>query len=159
MPRRCSVCDHPERQKVDEALVSGAPYRSIAKRFALSESAVYRHKAEHLPARLAKAREAVEVAQADDLLTQVRDLQDRALAILDRAESAGELRTALGAIREARGSLELLAKLLGDLDERPQVNVLIAQEAQTTIIAALAPYPDARQAVADALGELLEART
>jgi hypothetical protein len=159
MPRRCSVCDHPERQKVDEALVTGAPYRSIAKRFVLSESAVYRHKVEHLPARLAKAREAAEVAQADDLLAQVRDLQDRALAVLGRAESAGELRTALGAIREARGNLELLAKLIGDLDERPQVNVLIAQEAQTTIIAALAPYPDARQAVADALGELLEART
>jgi hypothetical protein len=159
MPRRCSVCDHPERQKVDEALVTGAPYRSIAKRFALSDSAMYRHKAEHLPARLAKAREAAEVAQADDLLAQVRDLQDRALAILDRAERAGEFRTALSAIREARGNLELLAKLLGDLDERPQVNVLIAQEAQTTIIAALAPYPDARQAVADALGELLEART
>ncbi len=89
----------------------------------------------------------------------MRDLQDRALAILGRAESAGELRTALAAIRETRGNLELLAKLLGDLDERPQVNVLIAQEAQTTIIAALAPYPDARKAVADALGELLEART
>jgi transposase-like protein len=159
MPRRCSVCDHPERQKVDEALVTGAPYRSIAKRFALSDSAMYRHKAEHLPARLAKAREAAEVAQADDLLAQVRDLQDRALAILDRAERAGEFRTALSAIREARGNLELLAKLLGDLDERPQVNVLIAQEAQTTIIAALAPYPAAKQAVADALGELLEART
>jgi len=74
MPRRCSVCDHPERQKVDEALVTGAPYRSIAKQFALSESAVYRHKAEHLPARLAKAREAAEVAQADDLLAQVHNL-------------------------------------------------------------------------------------
>jgi|SRR5215216_734079 len=61
MPRRCSVCDHPERHSIDQALVGGAPYRSVAKRFGLSESAVYRHKTEHLPAYLLKAKE-VEVA-------------------------------------------------------------------------------------------------
>ena len=60
MTRRCTVCDHPERHGIDEALVSGAPYRSVAKRFELSESAVYRHKTEHLPAHLLKAREVEE---------------------------------------------------------------------------------------------------
>ena len=68
MPRRCTVCDHPKRHGIDEALVSGAPYRSVAKRFGLSESAVYRHKTEHLVAHLLKAKEVEEVAQADDLL-------------------------------------------------------------------------------------------
>ncbi len=86
MPRRCTVCDHQERHSIDEALVSGAPYRSVAKRFGLSESAVYRHKAEHLPAHLLKAKEVEEVAQADDLLEQVRSLQAHALDILERAE-------------------------------------------------------------------------
>jgi hypothetical protein len=57
MPRRCTVCDHPERHSIDEALVSGVPYRSVARRFELSESSVYRHKTEHLPAHLLKARE------------------------------------------------------------------------------------------------------
>ena len=33
MPRRCTVCDHPESHGIDEALVTGAPYRSVAKRF------------------------------------------------------------------------------------------------------------------------------
>jgi hypothetical protein len=97
MPRRCTVCDHPKRHGIDEALVSGAPYRSVAKRSGLSESAVYRHKTEHLPAHLLKAREVEEVAQADDLLEQVRILQTHALDILDRAEKAGDLRTALAA--------------------------------------------------------------
>jgi transposase len=68
MPRRCTVCDHPERNGIDQALVTGAPYRSVAKRFGLSESSVYRHKTEHLPAYLLKAREAEEMAQAEDLL-------------------------------------------------------------------------------------------
>jgi len=66
------VCDHPERHSIDEAFVRGAPYRSVAKRFGLSESSVYRHKTEHLPAHLLKAREVEEAARADDLLDQVR---------------------------------------------------------------------------------------
>jgi transposase-like protein len=128
MPRRCTVCDHPQRHNINEALVSGGPYRSVAKRFGLSESAVYRHKTEHLPAHLSKAREAEEAAQADDLLEQVRNLQAHALDILERAEKAGDLRTALAAISQARGNIELLGKLAGELDERPVVNLNVSPE-------------------------------
>jgi hypothetical protein len=159
MPRRCTVCDHPARYSIDEALVSGTPYRSVAKRFELSESAVYRHKAEHLPAHLLKAREAEEVAQADDLLEQVRHLQGRALNILERAEKAGDLRTALVAISQARGNLELLGKLAGELDERPIVNVLLSPQwvmIRTTMVEALSAFPEARAAVAESLMELEE---
>ena len=81
MPRRCTICNHQERHGIDEVLVTGAPYRSVAKRFGLSESAVYRHKAEHLPTHLLKAREVEEAARADDLLEQVRHLQTHALDI------------------------------------------------------------------------------
>ena len=63
MPRRCAVCGHPERHSIDEALVSGGPYRSVAKRFGLSDSAVYRHKTEHLPAHLPKAKEVEELVE------------------------------------------------------------------------------------------------
>jgi transposase-like protein len=112
MPRRCTVCDHLDKHSIDEALVSGAPYRSVARRFELSESAVYRHKTEHLPTHLLKAREAEEVAQADDLLDQVRHLQTHALEILERAEKTGDLRTALAAISQARGNLELLERVM-----------------------------------------------
>ena len=94
-------------------MVSGLPYRSVAKRFELSESSVYRHKADHLPAHLLKAREVEEVAQTDELLEQVRHLQAHALDILERAEKTGDLRTALGGISQARGNLELLGKLAG----------------------------------------------
>jgi hypothetical protein len=46
MPRRCTLCDHPERHTGDEGLVGGTPYLSASKRFGLSDSAVYRHKSE-----------------------------------------------------------------------------------------------------------------
>jgi hypothetical protein len=154
MPRRCTVCDHPERHGIDETLVTGAPYRSVAKRFAVSESSVYRHKTEHLPAHLLKAREVEEVAQADVLLEQVRHLQTHALGILERAEKAGDRRTALAAISQARGNLELLGKLAGELDERPVVNLNVSPEwleLRAVIVGALWPHPAAHTAVLRAL--------
>jgi hypothetical protein len=157
MPRVCTVCAHPKRTEIDAALVSGDSFRNIAQRFALGHYTVRRHHADHLPAALTKATEATEVAQADTLLAQVRDLQSRALAILDAAEAQGDLRTALGAIREARGNLELLAKLLGELDERPVVNLVMAPEWLTiraAILMALSAYPEARQAVVERLASV-----
>ena len=154
MPRACTICTHPDREAIDEALVQGTPNRRIASHRDVSERAVRNHKANHLPETLVKANDAEEVAQADDLLAQVRDLQAKALGILNKAEEAGELRTALGAIREARGNLELLAKLLGELDERPQVNVLISPEwleLRAVIVTALEPHPQALRAVVGAL--------
>lgn len=157
MPRRCTVCAHPEVEAINRALVGGAPYRSVANRYeSLSQAAVQRHQENHIPATLAKASEAQDVAAADDLLAQVRDLQARTLAILEAAEGVSQHRTALSAIREARNNLELLAKLLGELDDSPTVNVLISPqwiEIRTVLLEVLAAYPEARSAVA---GQLLE---
>jgi len=148
------VCAHLGSHGIDEALVTGAPYRSVARRFELSESAVYRHKTEHLPTHLLKAREVEEAARADDLLEQVRNLQAHALDILERAEKAGDLRTALAAISQARGNLELLGKLAGELDERPVVNLNVSPEwleLRAVIVGALEPHPAAHGAVLRAL--------
>jgi hypothetical protein len=103
---------------------------------------------------LVKAQDAAEVAHADNLLEQVKSLQARALTILDKAEASGDLRTALSAIREARGNLELLAKLLGELQQEGTVNVIMSPEwlsIRSTIVTVLEPYPQARTAVLEAL--------
>jgi transposase-like protein len=155
MPRRCTVCAHPKVEAIDMALVAGEPYRSVANRYeSLSQASVQRHSENHLPATLAQEKDAEMVAHADDLLEQVRDLQVRTFAILEAAEASEQHRTALSAIREARGNLELLAKLLGELDDRPTVNVLISPEwveLRAVIVGALEPYSEARGAVLRAI--------
>jgi signal transduction histidine kinase len=154
VPRSCTVCTHDENHAINVALVHREPYRSIAKRFGVSAAAVQRHSQDHIPQLLVKASEAREAADADELLAQVQDLQARTLAILDAAETSHEHRTGLSAIREARGNLELLAKLLGELDERPQVNVLVNPqwlELRAVVVNALGPHPQAREAVLRAL--------
>ncbi len=154
MARTCTICEHPEREAIDRALVGETSNLSLSSLFGVSESAARRHKGNHLPAKLAKAHEAEEVALADDLLRQVRALQSKTLSILLRAEGAGDLRTALSAVREARGNVELLAKLSGELDERPVVNVLVSAEwleLRAVIVGALEPYRDARESVLRAI--------
>ena len=111
MPRTCTICASPQHQAIDQALVAGTPYRAVAERFAASPPSVYRHQQGHLPATMLKAREAQEVAHADGLLAQLQSLQQKALEILARAEGMGDLRSALAALRELRGTVELTAKL------------------------------------------------
>lgn len=153
MARTCSLCARLDRAEIDAALVAGASSRSIADRFQISRSVVVRHSS-HLPVHLAEAHHVQTVAAADDLLTQLSSLRDRALGLLDRAERSGDIRAAVVAIREVRGCLELLGKVAGELRDAPQINVVVSPDwlvLRSRIVAALAPFPDAGMAVAAAL--------
>src|SRR3569623_2367752 len=128
MARLCTICTHPQRSAIAAAMLSGEALRRVAPQFGISDTALRRHRKDHLPIVLGQAHQAAEIARADDLLDRVRVLEQKAEMLLASAEQAGDVRTALLAIREARGCLELLAKLLGELDERPQVNLLVNPE-------------------------------
>lgn len=118
LPRKCSVCQHSQIVEINQAIVAGEALRSIAKRYGFSPSAVERHAKKHLPAALVKAKEIEEMTDADGLLLEVRNLKDKALSILETAEAAGELRTALTGIKEARGCLELQTRMLCEIDRQ-----------------------------------------
>ena len=126
MARPCSICSHLNREEIDRALIEGKSLSEIVSLFpAITKSALHRHKESHLPQMLAQAKEAREVAQGDTLLSQVQFLQSKALSILKQAEEAGELRTALTGVREARSCLELLGKVSGQL---PPEKILVQIE-------------------------------
>ena len=160
MPRRCTVCESEKYDEINRMLVEGrTAYRRIASLCDVSEASVRRHATAHLPEALAAAVDAERVANGDDLLRQVRDLQRRAVAILERAEEDGDHRVALGAIREARGCLELLGRLAGELQDRQTVNILINPEwveIRGVILQALEPHSAARDAVTMALGRVAD---
>jgi len=133
MPRSCPICDHEDLDGINAALASNERIRTIAERWSVRKTALMRHRNEHLPysaieakeaeakeaeVKEAEAKEAEEDALGDDLLDQVRDLQERALATLEEAEEAEELNAALRAIREAKSDLELMTDPLNELDER-----------------------------------------
>ena len=86
MPRRCTICTHKSRAKIDQALVERQAFRAIARQYGVSKDALIRHHDDHLPVALVKAQAAAEAAQADALLAQVVDLRDKALDVLDTAQ-------------------------------------------------------------------------
>ncbi len=156
MARACSICSHPLRADVDAALSEpGALIVRVASDFAVSPDALKRHRQNHiLPERREALRTDPEMGAVDPL-KEMRTLYHRMSEHLERAEEEPDNWQAILAFhREARRDLELVAKLMGELDERPQVNILIAPQVQQVIINALTPYPEARRAVVDALAPL-----
>lgn len=147
-------------------------YRDIAAAFGLSASAVGRHRLVHLPARLTQAfaaREAEHTAaleqqrrdqdaeagrQAIDVVQQLKLINTACLEVLKSARESKQNGMLLQSVDRIHRQIELQAKLLGEVDTRPTVNVLIApewQEVRQQIFVALAPHPEAREAVARAL--------
>ena len=167
MPRVCTICTHPEHEAINQALVGTASIRDIAAVYRVSQDALSRHKADHLPLTVAKAEATRQVEQARgvvdaglDVVAQLRAINGVTLNVLKEARERHDGELALKAVDRVQRQIELQAKLLGDLDERPHVNILVAPEfvrIQTVLLGALKPYPDARLAVAQALRELEDA--
>lgn len=90
-----------------------------------------------------------------DLYQGATDLRERAMAILAAAEQDRDAKTALMAIREARGVLDHLSRLEerqgGNAAAVPLVDSPEWARTRAAIITALADHPEARLAVAEAL--------
>jgi hypothetical protein len=71
--RTCTICRHPNRHDIDAGLATGTPYRDIAGRFAVSTSALDRHRGHvaHQLAEVETARRAVSAQAVADLLAEV----------------------------------------------------------------------------------------
>ncbi len=121
MPRPCTICTHPNREAIDQELLAGTSYRTVGKQHSVGVSAVFRHRRDHLTelmAQAVQARGVQELGYGDDLLGQLEFLNGKTLKILDEAEATGDRRGALAAIREARSTIELNAKLCGQIREQ-----------------------------------------
>ena len=153
----CRVCDHTERPDVDAAIVSGLSDPKVAKQFGISKDSVRRHRISHLSPALQALAVEREKEGARTALDRMEALYEKASAVLEAANADGKPSLSLAAIRELRGIVELLAKLNGELDDRPTVQVLNVTASpewdalRGVVLTALRPYPEAGRAVALAL--------
>ncbi len=102
--------------------MSGASLRNIAKQFAVSATALHRHK-DHIPQQLAEAKEAVATADAGDLLAAVKGLLVDAQRITKHAEQARQFDTALRGVRECREVLELFGRVSSEVNAQRQAEM------------------------------------
>lgn len=154
----CKTCAHPKRDQIEQAMVAGWNNGRISREFGVSVYSLNRHRHNHLTPAIRKALETRNERAGDAAADRLEELYRKGRRLLEKADKQDNIGHALAAIRELRGIVELLARMTGELDERPQVNVVslaASPEWQATlqrIVTALHPYPDASQAVAQALG-------
>ena len=141
-------------------MANGTPYRTIAEQYGTSPPAITRHVSDHIKQAVKEQQARRDEAKTLDVLAQLRTINAVTLAILQEARADKKQHgLALQAIDRVQKQIELQAKLLGDLDDRPQVNVWLPapwHEIEIAIQQALQPYPEAKVAVATALMSLEE---
>jgi hypothetical protein len=116
MPRVCTVCTHTRSREINAAIIAHlSSFRSIANKYHLGTESLNRHKKNCMPGLIEAMRVATGIVESRSILEQMQALHQRCLALLSRAEASGNIETALRAIREARGNLELLGRLDGTL--------------------------------------------
>jgi len=103
---------------------------------------------------MVKAREAEDVGHAIDVVKQLKAINAATLAVLSDARKAGDGDLALKAVDRVQRQIELQAKLLGELDDRPQIALVTAPEwllVRAALLQVLQDHPAARVAVASRL--------
>jgi hypothetical protein len=104
-----------------------------------------------------KAQQTAQTEQALDITKQLRAINGVSLTILEEARRSNNPTIALKAVDRIQRQLELQGRLLGELDDRPVVNVLVSPQwvtIRSALLSALEPFPDARTAVARRLRAL-----
>lgn len=136
----CRVCDHPQREAIDRAIIAGDSLRKIATMFATSKDAIHRHKnicmkrvpgaivpvaAEPVPAYQTPAEMATASQNVRTVAQRVGALVDKMEALAQRFEETGDTNGIMRAAKEIREGLRLMAQLSGELGPNNQVNLQV----------------------------------
>ena len=169
---RCQGCNHPERVRIERFLAAGASIKGAARKFAIDYHALRRHWRNHVSAE-ARATYVAGAGATKDQLEAI--VADESLALVDHYRIVrGGLYKGFTAAAELgdSNSLALLSgrlhenfrdcgRLTGELQRGPllniQNNILVNPDytrAIARIVSAVAPYPEAREAVIAALRDL-----
>jgi hypothetical protein len=154
MGRSCTVCGHKDVDEINRLLLSGTSFRDIAGQFDLSKTALARHKESHIPELLSKSNDIKEIVNADTLFGRIEEEAGFVRELRDAAQAEGDIELALKAVDRALKCIEIYAKVRGIIQDQPQISITLNSEwveLRSVIIAALEPFPAARQAVLNAI--------
>ncbi|MFL5270106.1 MAG: hypothetical protein ACJ8AH_26545 [Stellaceae bacterium] len=171
---RCQGCNHLERQRIERFLAAGASIKGTARKFEIDDHALRRHWINHVSPETRTSY----IAGAGATKHQLEEMvADESVALIDHYRIIrNALYRGFGAASEAGddNALALLAgrlhenlrdsgRLTGELQRGPLLNIQNNlrinpdySKAIARIVSAVAPYPEAREAVIAALRDLDE---
>ena len=153
----CSICGHPAVDEINSRIAGQEKLADISREFAVSEDALSRHKEKCIITALSASPNTKDIINGDNLLAQLQAARDKAIELLDMAIAAGDTKVygpPSSYLSEIRQQIKLWAELEGRIAAQPQINILVLPEwigLRERIVAALIPYPDALEAVRNAL--------
>jgi hypothetical protein len=153
---KCEVCTHPDKTTIEERMLSGVSVRKLADEFNIGRMSVQRHRQNHLPHELIKSKKLQEMKTADDLVSRIEGLYEKAIHLITIAEQDKKYQPAVSAIKEARSSLELLAKISGELKTGTTINLTYSPQwvnLRAVLVDTLQEYPEVCGKVVHALEE------
>jgi transposase-like protein len=167
MPKHSTVIDHPDRAAIERGLAIGTPIKQLARKYGLSQHTLYRYrvqippqlKAAHLAQKLKAGvdLEKLRIDESDGLLQNLAAQRARLLLCQDQAIEVGDARLVAYLAGEVHRNLRLVGQYLGEFAKvsvQANVSLLVAPQyldMRASLMKALAPYGEARRAVAAAL--------
>lgn len=161
----CSTCTHPERGVIEAKIVAGANLSGLERQYHVTRDALRRHRDRHLSPMVAAVSQAVREEHAHDehlsatAKDRVEGLVAKLEALVNRTHDERRESMLLGASRELRASIELLARMSGELRPENQTTVQVLNlstsdewvRTRGAILAALQRHPAALADVTVAL--------
>lgn len=169
----CKTCFHHERAVIELGLAQGRSVSAMAKRFGVSVFSLYRHRRAHMPPAvieralrgtdsglLVENLEDLKLSEGERLLSNIVAVRGRLYRLAESAEKVGDYKAATYSYGHILRTLEAAGKMLDGFKGAQQtvINQLIVSgdylRLRAALINALAPYPEARQAVAKVLRDM-----
>ena len=133
MARKCSICSHKDRNKIDSAITARIDsIDKISKQYSVTTSALNRHIASgHIQEKVKKAVEAGEIKEGADIMKMIMSAYDTTQEILTECrtikmkevkgvmiEIPPDNDMALKALARVEKQIEIIGKLLGAFTEK-----------------------------------------
>jgi hypothetical protein len=164
MPQTCSICQHPEVESINAALLKGDSLWEVAGKFPpLTKSSLSRHR-EHLPVQALEAagrdKTVKLVSLVDTVIQDFTRVRKRFVVIANKASRVGDLDAEISAMREVRMTMTDTLKAKGmwapAVTNAIQVNVNNAPSITTcpewsTVIRIIDRHPEVKAELVEAL--------
>jgi hypothetical protein len=134
----CTICNHPQRQKIDQALVAGsATLAALSQEHGLSTSALHRHKA-HLQAKVSRAKDQLHNNLRQGCIFWLSQALEMISQTAQAAQAEGNFKVVLQAARQGTRLITIILKQDFQLDDTIIYQILASP--QWTTQASLLPH-------------------
>ena len=114
----CTICQHPKRQEIDQALITGsATLNVLSQEYGLSTSALHRHKG-HLQAKINRAKTQVQDNLLQSCLFWLSQALEISMQTAQAAQAEGNFKIVLQALAQGTRFLKIILKQDFHLDDK-----------------------------------------